>query len=87
VADLVVMPVRPSPHDLDAIGASIDIAQAAGVPFGKRGKQLAADDVLMVARPPGSLDPRPRVEVMCGMQAGYCRLRRLHSSPGSLIAR
>jgi chromosome partitioning protein len=33
VADLVVMPVRPSPHDLDAIGASIDIAQAAGVPF------------------------------------------------------
>jgi chromosome partitioning protein len=33
VADLVVMPVRPSPHDLDAIGATIDMAQAAGVPF------------------------------------------------------
>jgi chromosome partitioning protein len=33
VADLVVMPVRPSPHDLDAIGATIDLAQAAGVPF------------------------------------------------------
>ena len=28
VADLVVMPVRPSPHDLDAIGATIDLAQA-----------------------------------------------------------
>lgn len=33
VADLVVMPVRPSPHDLDAIGGTIDLAQAAGVPF------------------------------------------------------
>jgi chromosome partitioning protein len=33
VADLVVMPVRPSPHDLDAIGASIDLAQAAGARF------------------------------------------------------
>jgi len=33
VADLVVMPVRPSPHDLDAIGATINLAQAAGVPF------------------------------------------------------
>jgi chromosome partitioning protein len=33
VANLVVMPVRPSPHDLDAIGATIDLAQAAGVPF------------------------------------------------------
>jgi chromosome partitioning protein len=33
VAHLVVMPVRPSPHDLDAIGATIDLAQAAGVPF------------------------------------------------------
>jgi chromosome partitioning protein len=33
VADLVVMPVRPSPHDLDAIGATIDLARATGVPF------------------------------------------------------
>jgi len=33
VADLVVMPVRPSPHDLDAIGATIDLAQAGNVPF------------------------------------------------------
>ena len=33
VADLVVMPVRPSPHDLDAIGGTIDLAQAARVPF------------------------------------------------------
>ena len=33
VADLVVMPVRPSPHDLDAIGATIDMAQTAEVPF------------------------------------------------------
>jgi len=27
VADLVVMPVRPSPHDLDAVGATIELAQ------------------------------------------------------------
>jgi chromosome partitioning protein len=33
VADLVVMPVRPSPHDLDAVGATIDLARAADVPF------------------------------------------------------
>jgi chromosome partitioning protein len=33
VADLVVIPVRPSPHDLDAIGATVDMAQAVGAPF------------------------------------------------------
>lgn len=33
VADLVVIPVRPSPHDLDAIGATIDLANEAGAPF------------------------------------------------------
>jgi chromosome partitioning protein len=33
VADLVAMPVRPSPHDLDSIGATIDLASQAKVPF------------------------------------------------------
>jgi chromosome partitioning protein len=33
VADLVVMPVRPSPHDLDAIGATIDLAHQAEAEF------------------------------------------------------
>ena len=33
VADLVVMPVRPSPHDLDAIGATIDLAHQAEAKF------------------------------------------------------
>ncbi len=33
VADLVVMPVRPSPHDLDAIGATIDLAREAQAQF------------------------------------------------------
>jgi len=33
VADLVVMPVRPSPHDLDAIGATIDLAHQAQARF------------------------------------------------------
>lgn len=32
VADLVVMPVRPSPHDLDAIGATIDLATETQTP-------------------------------------------------------
>jgi chromosome partitioning protein len=32
-ADLVVMPVRPSPHDLDAIGATIDLAQTVNASF------------------------------------------------------
>ena len=33
VADLVLMPVRPSPHDLDAIGATIDLAHQAKAAF------------------------------------------------------
>jgi chromosome partitioning protein len=33
VADLILMPVRPSPHDLDAIGGTIDLAREVGVPF------------------------------------------------------
>jgi len=33
VASLVAMPVRPSPHDLDAIGATIDLAHQAKAAF------------------------------------------------------
>jgi chromosome partitioning protein len=33
VADLVIIPVRPSPHDLRAIGATIDMCRDAGRPF------------------------------------------------------
>ena len=32
-ADLVVIPVKPSPHDLRAVGQTVDIAAAAGKPF------------------------------------------------------
>lgn len=32
-ADLVVIPARPSPHDLRAVGATIDIAEAHGKPL------------------------------------------------------
>jgi len=32
-ADLVVIPARPSPHDLEALGATIDMCAAAGVPY------------------------------------------------------
>ena len=32
-ADLVLIPARPSPHDLRAIGATVDIARKAGKPF------------------------------------------------------
>ena len=32
-ADLVVVPTRPSPHDLRAVGQSVDIARAAGKPY------------------------------------------------------
>jgi len=31
-ADLVVVPTRPSPHDLRAVGATVDIAERAGKP-------------------------------------------------------
>jgi chromosome partitioning protein len=33
VADLVLLPVRPSPHDLRAIGPTVDLVNAAGRPF------------------------------------------------------
>jgi chromosome partitioning protein len=33
VADLTIIPVRPSPHDLAAVGATIDIATGAGAAF------------------------------------------------------
>src|SRR5229473_3227139 len=33
LADLVVIPARPSPHDLRAIGATVEIAKKAGKPF------------------------------------------------------
>jgi chromosome partitioning protein len=32
-ADLVLIPVRPSPHDLRAVGSTVDLARAAGRPF------------------------------------------------------
>jgi chromosome partitioning protein len=33
IADLVLIPARPSPHDLRAIGATIDLTRKAGKPF------------------------------------------------------
>lgn len=33
-ATFVLIPVKPSPHDLRAVGQTVDIAEAAGVPFG-----------------------------------------------------
>lgn len=32
-ADLVLIPVRPSPHDLRAVGSTVDLARAAGRPL------------------------------------------------------
>jgi chromosome partitioning protein len=33
VADLVLIPARPSPHDLRAVGVIVEMAEAAGIPF------------------------------------------------------
>lgn len=33
VADLVVIPVKPSPHDLKGVGVTVQMARAAGKPF------------------------------------------------------
>jgi chromosome partitioning protein len=33
VADLVLVPARPSPHDLRAVGSTVDLIRAAGRPF------------------------------------------------------
>ena len=32
-ADLVIIPTRPSPHDLRAVGSTVELVQAAGKPF------------------------------------------------------
>jgi chromosome partitioning protein len=32
-ADLVVIPVKPSPHDLRAVGSTVDLVERAGKPF------------------------------------------------------
>jgi chromosome partitioning protein len=34
VADLVLIPARPSPHDLRAVGVIVEMAEQAGKPFG-----------------------------------------------------
>jgi len=33
LADLVVVPVKPSPHDLRAVGSTVELVEAAGKPF------------------------------------------------------
>lgn len=33
-ATYVLIPVKPSPHDLRAVGRTVDLAEAAGIPFG-----------------------------------------------------
>jgi chromosome partitioning protein len=33
IGDLVVIPARPSPHDLHAVGATVDMARRTGTPF------------------------------------------------------
>jgi chromosome partitioning protein len=33
VADLVLIPARPSPHDLRAVGVIVELAEASGIPF------------------------------------------------------
>jgi chromosome partitioning protein len=33
VADLVLIPARPSPHDLRAVGVIVEMAEASGIPF------------------------------------------------------
>lgn len=51
VADLVVIPARPSPHDLRAVGSTVDLVQDADKPFifavmqAKAGSRLVAQAV------------------------------------------
>ena len=51
LADLVIIPTRPSPHDLRAVGSTVDLVQAADKPFvfavmqAKAGSRLVAQAV------------------------------------------
>ena len=51
LADVVIIPTRPSPHDLRAVGSTVDIVQAADKPFAfavmqaKGGSRLVAQAV------------------------------------------
>nr|WP_176025003.1 ParA family protein [Brucella pseudintermedia] len=48
LADLVLIPTRPSPHDLRAVGSTVDIAQEAGRPFAFAVTQAKANARLTV---------------------------------------
>jgi len=55
-ADLVLIPARPSPDDIDAIGATLDLVERAGKPFAfvisqaKPRSRLAADALPLLAQ-------------------------------------
>lgn len=55
-ADLALVPVRPSPDDLDAVGPTLDLVEAAGAPFifvlsqVKHRTRLAADTLPALAQ-------------------------------------
>ena len=48
LADLVVIPARPSPHDLRAVGSTVDLAQEAERPFAFTVTQAKANATLTV---------------------------------------
>lgn len=48
LADLVLIPTRPSPHDLRAVGSTVDIAQETGRPFAFAVTQAKANARLTV---------------------------------------
>lgn len=51
LADLVVIPIKPSPHDLRAVGSTVDLVEEAGKPFlfvvtmAKAGSRLTAQTI------------------------------------------
>src|SRR4051812_4480220 len=62
LADLVVVPVRPSPHDLRAVGATVDIVEKLGKPLifvlnGAAPRARITNEAIMALSQHGTLAP------------------------------
>jgi chromosome partitioning protein len=62
IADLVVIPVRPSPHDLRAVGATVALAEHLGRPFvfvinGATPRSRIANEAIMALSQHGTVAP------------------------------
>lgn len=91
LADLVVIPTRPGPHDLRSIGATIDLVERAGKPLvfvvnaAIQNARITSETLALLSRH-GHLAPtvvHQRVAFASSMTDGRTMMELAPSSPGS----